>query len=54
MDFEQVKFFFSDISINKYVLENQFTSQKVKQEPGSFSLFKIIVSKAGDYTFSVA
>jgi len=49
-----VKYFFSDISINKYVLENEFSFLKVKQEPGTYSLFKITVSKSGDYTFSVA
>ena len=32
MDFKDVKEYFSEISINKYIIDNEFSYLKVKQE----------------------
>lgn len=41
MDFEQVKFYFSEIAINKYVKDYIFSTFKVKQLPNNHTLLEV-------------
>ena len=56
MDFEDLKKNFSEVSINKYVLENEFSSLKISHSEveGKYTVFKVKIAKEGDYTFSVS
>lgn len=54
MDFEQVKFYFSEIAINKYVESYFFSCLKLSQPRNNFSLIQFKIDKKGEYTFSVS
>lgn len=54
MDFKQVQFYFSEISINKYSLDHFYSFIKTTQKPGVFSAFELEVKTGGEHTFSVS